>query len=83
MPKSAIPTDYLVPYSVVKANGVNILNFRMSQDDNGYYSYESIKDFPDVVEYDGLLFRRTGWDSDHGIVIYKETTKSKVAIKRH
>ena len=80
MTKRAKPTNYLVPYTVGSMEGERFLNFKMDQDENGYYSYATVKrDFPKVVEYDGGLFRQTGWDSDNGIVVFKETTEAQVA----
>jgi hypothetical protein len=77
--KQAKPTDYLVPKSAWEIDGHKGLSFGLSMDGNGYYTYDSVKALPEVVEYDGRLYCRTGWDSDEGEVFYKETSADKLA----
>jgi len=78
MPSRVSPTDYLVP-EPWKIEGEHGLTFRIVQDEKGYYSHSEVRKLPEVVEYDGRLYRRTGWNSDTGAVYYKEVAKVLLA----
>ena len=75
----AKPVDCLVPESAWEIEGQKGLSFRLDSNEDGYYSYSSVKELPQVVKYDGQLYRRTGWNSDTGEVCYKEISPAKVA----
>lgn len=77
--KKANPTEYLVPKNSWTIKGQRGLSFGLAMDKDGYYTYDSVKHMPEVVEYDGRLYRRTGWDSDAGEAFYKETSKAELA----
>jgi len=44
-------------------------------DDHDNYTYDEVKTLPRVLEYDGQIFARTGWNSDSGNVYYMTGTK--------
>jgi hypothetical protein len=78
--KQAKSMDYLVPESAWEIDGHKGLTFRIAMDVNGYYTYDSVRTMPKVVEYDGRIYARTGWNSDTGEVYYKETSTDKLAL---
>jgi len=71
-------TDYLVPEPWTTPDGRG-LNLRIGTDKDGYFAYSEVRKLPDVVEYEGCFYRRTGWNSDTGVVYYKETKKELLA----
>jgi len=74
----AKPTEYLVP-EPWKIDGQRGLTLRIDQDGEGHYSYAEVRKLPKVVEYDGRLYRQTGWNSDDGTVVYKEASPELLA----
>lgn len=70
----AKPTKYLVPESTWEIDGQKGMTLRIDNYADGYYSFDDVKVLPKVVEYNGQIYRRTGWNSDTGEVFYKETS---------
>lgn len=77
--KTDASTEYLVPDSIWEIEGQRGLTFRIAADEDGYYTYDSVRALPKVVEHDGRLYRRTGWNSDTGEAYYRMTRRSELA----
>ena len=68
--------DLILVDSAYESEGQYFLNIKLPLThsetlNRDIYSWDALKRLPEVVEFNGRLYGRTGWNSDTGFAYYK------------